>query len=130
MVLNTTQQLQQALEKSKHILLVLPTEKNNDALSAALALKLFLKKQYKQADIVADGFVLPKILKFLPGIEDIKPELTHLQKFIIKVDVSKAKIETLSYDIKDNWLSIYLTPSRALSPKTNCAPPSPLLNMI
>ena len=112
MVLNTTQQLQQVLEKSKHILLVLPTEKNSDALAAALSLKLFLKKQYKQADIVADGFVMPKILKFLPGIEEIKPELTHLQKFIIKVDVSKAKIETLSYDIKDNWLSIYLTPQQ------------------
>lgn len=112
MVLDTIQQFRQVLEKSKHILLVLPTEKNSDALSAALALKLFLKKQYKQADIVADGFVMPKTLKFLPGIEETKPELTHLQKFIIKVDVSKAKIETLSYDIKDNWLSIYLTPKQ------------------
>jgi phosphoesterase RecJ-like protein len=33
------------------------------------------------------------------------------------VDVTNVKIDTLSYDIKDNWLSIYLTPKQGIITK-------------
>lgn len=110
MSLNETEQLKKLLENSKHILVVFNKHDRGDAVGAALALKTFLEKQHKQAEIAAGDFVLPKNLNFLPGAKDIQSELSHWQKFIIKVDISKAKIDTLSYDIKDNWLSIYLTP--------------------
>jgi nanoRNase/pAp phosphatase (c-di-AMP/oligoRNAs hydrolase) len=67
--------------------------------------------------LAAEGFTTPKQFHFLPGAADIKNELGHLQKFIIKVDVSKVKLETISYDIKDSWLSIYLTPEQGLITK-------------
>jgi len=35
-----------------------------------------------------------------------------LQKFTIKVDISKTKIDSLSYDIKDDWLYIHLNPKQ------------------
>ncbi len=110
MALNDFQQLTKTLEESKYILLMFNSSEQGDALAGALALKRFLTKEHKQVDIACSDFVLPKNLRFLPGSETIQPELTHLQKFILKVDVSKAPIDTLSYDVKDNWLSIYLTP--------------------
>lgn len=117
MALSEIDQIKKVLEDSKYILLVFPTQSNGDALSAATALKLFFERSHKQADIVVDNFILPKNLKFLPGSGTVKKELSNLQKFIIKVDVSKAPIETLSYDVKDNWLSIYLTPKQGVISK-------------
>jgi phosphoesterase RecJ-like protein len=77
-----------------------------------LALKQFLEKLQKQVDITAEGFTSSnsKQLNFLPGLQSIHDRLTEAQKFTIKVDISKAAVDTISYDVKDNWLSIYLTP--------------------
>lgn len=117
MALNEIQQLHQLIESSKHVLLVFNSSQNSDAICGALAWKKFLEKQHKQADIVCDNFRAPKNLKFLNDLADIRPEISHLQKFTIKVDVSNIKIDTLSYDIKDNWLSIYLTPKQGVITK-------------
>ncbi len=117
MALNETEQLRHLLEKSGHILLVVNSNQNTDAICAAMAWKKLLEKQRKQVDIIADNFVLPKNLKFLKGLEEIQSQLSHLQKFILKVDISNVKIDTLSYDIKDNWLSIYLTPKQGIITK-------------
>jgi phosphoesterase RecJ-like protein len=117
MALNEIEQLRLLLEKSRHILLVVNSNQNTDAICAAMAWKKLLEKQRKQIDIIADNFVLPKNLRFLKGLEDIQPHLSQLQKFILKVDISNVKIDTLSYDIKDNWLSIYLTPKQGIITK-------------
>jgi len=110
MALTEIEQFKNIIADSKHILIALPTQAEIDWTASALALQMFLLANHKQADIVSANFILLKNLVFLPGAEKIKPELEHLQKFIIKVDVSKTKIDTLSYDIKDGSLSIYLTP--------------------
>ncbi len=107
---DTKTQLNKLISQCKHPLIALPEGKNDDAVASALALKRYLTSQHKQADIVCSGFKTPAHLSFLEGADTIRPELFHLHKFTIKVDVSKAKIETLSYDVKDNWLSIHLTP--------------------
>lgn len=117
MSLNEIQQLNQLLEKSKHILVAINHAHSTDSIGAAAAWKMFLEKQHKQVDIIADNFVLPKNLKFIKEAESIKPQISHLQKFILKVDVSKVKIDTISYDVKDNWLSIYLTPKQGIITK-------------
>ncbi len=112
MALSEIEQLRQILEKSRHILIVTSANQSADSICGGMAWKKFLEKQHKQVDIIADNFVAPKNLNFLKGIEEIQPKLSHLQKFILKVDISNVKIDTLSYDIKDNWLSIYLTPKQ------------------
>lgn len=117
MALNEVQQLKHLLESGKHILLVLNSTQNIDSVCGAVAWKKWLEKQHKQVDIIADNFVLPKNLKFIKGVEEIQPQISHLQKFILKVDVTHIKIDTLSYDIKDNWLSIYLTPKQGIITK-------------
>jgi nanoRNase/pAp phosphatase (c-di-AMP/oligoRNAs hydrolase) len=117
MAFNDIEQLAKAIEESRHVLVLFSTINDGDAIASALALKLFIEKQHKQVDIAASGFMLPKNYRFLPAAETIRAELAHLQKFIIKVDVSRSPIETLSYDIKDNTLSIYLTPKHGLITK-------------
>lgn len=114
MSLDEKQQIQSILQKSRHVLVTFPSHDNGEAASSALALKIFLEKQNKQVDIVSDGFVLPKNLSFLPLANKIRSAISHLQKFIVKVDITNTPIDTISYDIKDNFLSIYLTPRSGL----------------
>ncbi len=116
-MLTDIQQLQNLITDSKQILLVLAVEHTEDDIAAALACKSFLDKQQKQTEIVSAGFIPSSRLRFLSGIGAITQQLSGLQKMTIKVDVSKSKIETLSYEVKDNWLSIFLTPKQGIITK-------------
>jgi len=116
-MLNEIQQIKQEIENCKHVLVVFNNHENTDATASALALFSFLEKNNKSVDISCPNFIPSKNLGFLSNLKKVKSELEHLQKLIIKVDVSHAKIESLSYDIKDNWLSIYLTPKNGLLTK-------------
>ncbi len=116
-MLNEIQQIKQEIENCRHVLIVFNNHENTDATASALALFSLLEKNNKSVDIACPNFTSSKNLGFLTGLKNIKSELEHLQKLIIKVDVSHAKIESLSYDIKDNWLSIYLTPKNGLLTK-------------
>jgi len=111
-MLTDFQQLHHLITDSRQILLVLDINRTDDDIASALAMRVFLEKQSKQVEVASVDFKAPTRLRFLPGLEEIKPQLSGLQKFTIKVDVSKAKIETLSYEVKDNWLSIYLNPTQ------------------
>lgn len=117
MALSELQQLNGLFRAGRQVLVLFNAPDNGDALGSAIALKILLDKQGKQADIACSGFVAPKALSFLPKISEIKPELGHLQKFIIKVDVSKNPVDTVSYDVRDGILSLYLTPKQGLLSK-------------
>jgi nanoRNase/pAp phosphatase (c-di-AMP/oligoRNAs hydrolase) len=110
MALTEVEQIKKLLDDSQYWLIVFPPHDTGDFFASALALKHLAATRGKQADIVSSGWSAPHNLKFLPGADSARPQLTEVQKFIIKVDVSKAPIETLSYDVADGWLSIYLTP--------------------
>lgn len=117
MALTELQQLNGLLNASQHVLVLFNAPDNGDAIGSAIALKTLLEKQSKQVDVACSDFVAPKSFSFLSKIAEIKPELGHLQKFIIKVDVSKNPIDTISYDVKDGVLSLYLTPKQGLLSK-------------
>lgn len=93
-------------------MLVFGNKDNADAASACLALSYFLQNKQKQTEIACPNFSAPKNLKFLKELDRIKPALSRAQKFTIKLDVSHTQIDSLSYDVKDGWLSIYLTPKQ------------------
>ncbi len=114
MALNLNQQIQEAINRSRQILITFRQNGDGDAIAAALTLAQVLGQQGKQVEIVCDSFTIPGQLKFLSSIEKIKPQLSPLQKFIIKVDVTKNKLETLSYDVRDGFLYIYITPRGGL----------------
>ncbi len=117
MTLSTNEQLKQILDRSQHILLTFCPAQNDEALPLALAWKCWLEKQGKQVDLVVDNYVTPGKLRFLSNKEETKPAITNLQKFIIKVDLERVKLDTLSYDIKDKLLYIYLTPKEGIITK-------------
>lgn len=119
MALNEPQQIQKLCTESQHILVVFTATGGLDALVSALALKLWLEKNNKFVDVVTDIVTASKQLHWLPGARDIKPKLTGLQKLIIKVDVKHAPLQTLSYDVKGEQLSIYLTPAQGTLSKND-----------
>ncbi len=118
-MLNTFEQLKKLLENSKSVLIVFATKNSEDCTAGALALKKYIKKMGKFSEIVAEDFKVQKQLNFLEGIEKIKPAITNLQKMIIKVDISRTKLETISYDVKDSTLSIFLTPKEGFITKND-----------
>ncbi|MDO8626707.1 MAG: hypothetical protein Q7K39_04650 [Candidatus Magasanikbacteria bacterium] len=117
MALTEPEQIKTILKDHQYLLVLFSPHDTGDALASALALKYYAEKIGKHVDIVANGFNVPKAFKFLPGADKVKPALTEIQKFIIKVDISKTPVENLSYDIKDGWLSIYLNPKSGVITK-------------
>ncbi|OGH69373.1 MAG: hypothetical protein A3I29_03730 [Candidatus Magasanikbacteria bacterium RIFCSPLOWO2_02_FULL_44_11] len=117
MALDDLQQVQKLFEESKYVLVVYNGKSNGDATASAIALKILLEKLKKQVDIVAAGYSVPKKFHFLPQTDTIKSDISQVQKFIIKLDVSQSPIETISYDVRDNQLSLYLTPKHGIISK-------------
>jgi nanoRNase/pAp phosphatase (c-di-AMP/oligoRNAs hydrolase) len=110
MAFELNQQILEAINRSRQILIVFRNEDNGDGLSAGLALAVVLKKMNKQVELVSHNFDPANSLKFLPGVTEVRKNLPPLQKFVIKVDVSKNRLESLSYDVKDENLYVYITP--------------------
>jgi len=118
-MLNTYEQFKKLLDTSRSVLIVFANKNNEDCIAGALALKKYIKKNNKFAEVVSEGFEHPSRLNFLTDLSKIKPSITNLQKMIIKVDISRTKLETISYDVKDSTLSIFLTPKEGFITKND-----------
>lgn len=112
-------QILKQIEVSDHPLIVFPPGKNDDLTTAALALKKYLKIYKKNADIVSSNYHPKSHLSFVNEADSIQNELSHLHKFTLKIDVSKTKLDTLSYSVNNGWLSINLTPKHGQITKNN-----------
>lgn len=112
MALSLIQQIHQLLAEKKHILITFRQDATGDAIASAAALSLWLTKQGKPVDIIGEGFKLPKQFEFLKGASAIKSAVSHLQKFIITLDVKETGVEELSYDLKDEKLRVFVTPKK------------------
>ncbi|MDD5341671.1 MAG: DHH family phosphoesterase [Patescibacteria group bacterium] len=110
MSLTINQQIFELLKKSKRTLITFRKNHSGDAISSALGFYLFLKKINKAADIVCQDFSAPQNYSFLPQLNQIKPSLLGLKRFIISLDLADSKIKDFSYDTKGSNLNIYLTP--------------------
>ncbi|MFA6392310.1 MAG: DHH family phosphoesterase [Patescibacteria group bacterium] len=110
MMLSPKEQIHENVKKSQNILVCLPKDPTTDAVAAGLALFSVLEKLDKKVKVVCSEFTLPPHNQFLPKSKEIISDLTSLRKFIISLDVSRTKVEELSYDIKNDQLDIYITP--------------------
>lgn len=104
------EQFLHAVKRSERPLLVLRELANPDDFAAAFGLAAILKKLGKVADIVCAGGRSPESLKFLKTAQAIKGDLTDLRALTLHVDVTKAKVETLSYNVVGDELRIHVTP--------------------
>lgn len=103
------QQLTSSLDSAKNPLLLLKENPSIDGIASAICLARLLRKKGKNPEIVSYGFRAPKY-SFLPTEEVIGPVLRNKQPFVISLDVTKTKIDELTYDITDGKLNLYLTP--------------------
>lgn len=110
MALTIPQQIQQLIKTKRNILITFRKDWNGDSLGSAVALWLFLHRQGKSADVVCEGFTLPKTYRFLGGADKVRSMIAHLQKFILTIDVKTTGVEELSYDLKDEKLHVFITP--------------------
>lgn len=112
MELTPIEQASTLLRQSTTPLILLPDAPSTDALAAGLALLLVLEKLGKAVKIVSPNFTLPPGHDFLPKNAAIEQRLTSLRKFIISVDTSRTKLDSLSYDTQGDRVHIYLTPKQ------------------
>ncbi len=117
-MLTQEQQIFEQIKKANHILITFGKNWSGDAIASALALRLYLKKLGKEADIVAEepeqnnpAIQTPKkIFSFLPGFTEIKNSIDNLRKFIISLDITNAKISQIKYKIENNTLNFIIAP--------------------
>jgi len=117
MALSTTQQIHQLLGEKKHILITFRKDAGSDAIASAVALVAYLQSHDTRADVVVDAFLLPEKVNFLKTARTFENNFSHLQKFIISIDVQNAGVEELSYDVKGGTLRVYITPKEGFLTK-------------
>lgn len=111
------QQIFDSINKAKKILLVLPSAPNGDGLGAGLALFDFLRKLEKEPEIISENADV-EMFGFLPHIKELKKKIQISQSFVISVNTDSAKLDELSYEVKDDRVDIFLKPkSGAFSEK-------------
>jgi len=110
MALSERQQVLEQLRKAERPLIAFRKDWNADAAAAAVALATALDGMGKKTEIACDGFAAPEHLAFLPQLKRVRPEISGLRTFVISVDAQKSRIGELSYEAKDGFLHIYLTP--------------------
>lgn len=111
MALTATQQAQELITRSKRILVATKDHAPTDALAAAVACGLFLKKQGKQVDVVVPGFTAKTAPAFLRSTtNDVRGTMGAMRSFHVTLDVSKTPLGELMYDVKDGKLEITVVP--------------------
>ena len=91
MAFTANQQIFELVRKNNSFLIAIKRDWSGDALAASLVLAIVLKKLGKKVDIACDSFKTPANLGFLPTYE-IKDHLANLQKFVISLNTTRAKL--------------------------------------
>jgi len=110
MSLPANQQFLENVDRSQRPLIVVPKEWTPDTIGAALALSWFLEKRGKKPTVVCEGFAPTKAIGFFPKLDRVKSGLGSVRPFVITLDLSRAKIDELSYDVRAGELRINVTP--------------------
>jgi nanoRNase/pAp phosphatase (c-di-AMP/oligoRNAs hydrolase) len=101
------QQIFEQIRKSNKILIILPQNVFADSLSSALGLRLFLNKLQKDV-LVASAGQPPENLKFLPGADVLKSQISAYKSLVVTVDTAVKKLEEISYQTEADKARIYL----------------------
>lgn len=110
MSLNIHEQFLHFLELSKRPLIVLPENANADDFASAFGCAALLSKMQKPIEIVTSGGRVPKSLEFLNQSAIVRGDLPNIRKLLLSVNVEKAKVDELSYNVEDGHLKIHLIP--------------------
>lgn len=100
------------IERARMPLIVIPEGGGADGFASALGVARLLQKLEKPVHIVTADKESMQHLHFLDEdlAKTVVPSLENIRSFVIKLDVSKAQPDELSYDVIDDKLHIFLQP--------------------
>jgi nanoRNase/pAp phosphatase (c-di-AMP/oligoRNAs hydrolase) len=113
-MLNIEEQIFKQIDKSKNILIIFKEDEDGDLTSSSLALFGFLKSLNKNIEIinVSDKKVNKnKNLDFLPNYNLIKNKIENIRRFIVSLNIKKAKISQIKYSLDQEKLNFIISPS-------------------
>jgi len=111
-MLTLEQQIFKQIEKSKNILIIFSADREGDTIASSLALFLFLKKQGYETTLVCQGLEETNhAFSFLPAYSQIQNNLDNLRRFIVSVDIGRAKVNQVKYLVDNNILNFIISPS-------------------
>jgi len=114
MELTLLDQAIEAIKTSQRVMVALSENPTADAITASFALADALEKLDKHATIASSHFQMPPHLDFLPKSRPIHTDVSRLRKFVISLDLTEKKVESLAYKVDGNALKIYITPKQGL----------------
>lgn len=107
------------IKKSSNILITGHSPWNEEFISNALALRLFLEKLGKKAEVAMEngkekGFLKPSKEGFsiFPNFQEIKKELSLLKDYVVSLNISDTEIEKIKYKINENYLNFFVSLSK------------------
>ena len=109
------EQIFDQINKASNILITGHASWNEETLTNALALKIFLEKIDKKSDIVIeDGgyadFLKPSWENFsiFPKFSEIKNSVSNLYDFIVSINIADTEIEKIKYKVNGDNLDFYI----------------------
>ena len=106
--LTAKQQTSEAIRQAETILIITGQRPTVDQLTAVLSLASVLRKFGKRVSAVVSDPV-PANLGFLDtGM--LSQSLSGLRDFVMKLDLSKAEVDKLRYEVENGKLNVYVTP--------------------
>ncbi len=110
MDLTPKQQASEAIRQANNILIITGQHPSVDQVASTIALAAILRKYGKKVSaVISDS--LPQQVSFLEPTK-LDRSMSGLRDFILKVDVRKAELDKLRYEVEGEKLNIYITPFR------------------
>ncbi|EKD33145.1 MAG: hypothetical protein ACD_76C00085G0008 [uncultured bacterium] len=106
---NISKQIFSTICRAKRPLILVPPGANIDGLATSIGLKSVLKSIGIESDIVSQANI-PKGMKFISGHEEILNNFPNMRKMIVELDITKTKLDELSYNIENGKLCIHIQP--------------------
>lgn len=109
MALTPAQQAQELLTRATSVLVVAGDQLSVDRLAAAVACGAFLQRQGRVVDMVVPGFA-PDVAPSFLDVTGVRAEVGAVNALHVRLDITKAPLGELLYDVKDGTLDITVVP--------------------
>jgi hypothetical protein len=106
--LTPKQQTSEAIRQAETILITTGQHPSVDQITAVLALSAVLRKFGKKVSVIVSDS-LPTQVSFLDA-SMVSQTLSGLRDFIMRVDLKKAEVDKLRYEVEDGKLNVFITP--------------------
>ncbi len=105
--------IQQIISKITQVssILIIAPGRTGDSLASGLALRAFLKKLEKEADLLSPEPVSGKF-NFLPGAAEVVHDVDLTKSFVIDLSTKKTEVAELSYRKEADKMAFYIKPKK------------------